>query len=199
MATLTLQLPPGRTAQIQLYARIGGAAVGSPITMIEGAASIYTCTVPSGDYDVQLSGISTPNGVRFPMRDGIAYPDIPWSLIEIVSGGGTPTNPGPPGLCTVRFSVRDASGPIANAVVEASLNAINATIENSLIALTVTYGVTNPNGIADLVLIRQDSFTNTGGGIYHFVVTQPCGKVVFDKRAFVMNASTGTADDLVAV
>lgn len=166
--------------------------------MVEGAASIYTCSVPSGDYDVQLSGISTPNGLPFPMRDGIAYPDTPWALVDIISGG-TPISPGPPGLCTVRFSVRDASGPIANAVVEAGLDAVNATISNSLIALTVTYGVTDSDGIADLILIRQDSFTNTNGGVYHFVVTQPCGKVAFDKLAYVMNASTGTADELVAV
>lgn len=82
MTTLTLQLPPNRTPVIQLYARIGGAAVGSPITLVEGAASIYTGTVPTGDYNIQLSGITTPNGLPFPLRDGIAYPGIPWTIID---------------------------------------------------------------------------------------------------------------------
>lgn len=196
MPTLQLRKAPTYTLSLQLYARIGGAVVGSVIALPEVSSGVYEGTVPTGDYDGQLLGFTDPVGPRFPIRNGIGYEGIPWSLVDML-GGGTPINPGPPGLCTVRFSVRDASGPIANAVVEAGLDAINATIENSLIALTVTYGVTDSSGIADLVLIRQDSFVT--GGIYHFVVTQPCGKVAFDKRAYVMNASTGTADDLVAV
>lgn len=82
MTTLSLQLPPSRTPVIQLYARVSGAAVGSPITMVEGSASIYTCTVSTGDYNVQLSGISTPNALPFPMREGIAYPGISWAIID---------------------------------------------------------------------------------------------------------------------
>ncbi len=85
MSTLTLQLPPSLTPTIQLYARIGGAAVGSPVTMVEGSASIYTCTVPSGDYDVILSGVSTPNALPFPMRDGIAYDSLTWELIDMIT------------------------------------------------------------------------------------------------------------------
>ena len=85
MATLTLTLPPSRTAVIQLYARVGGAAVGSPITMTEGSATIYTATVASGDYDVQLSGISTPDGARFPMHNGTAYPGLTWEEVDVIT------------------------------------------------------------------------------------------------------------------
>jgi hypothetical protein len=162
---------------------------------------LYTFNIsdlPAGDYNMQLAGNWQIDGQPFALRKtttAIYYDDF-WWQVDIL-GGGTPINPGPPGLCTVRFSVRNESGPIANAVIEAGLDLINATIENSLIAQTKTFGVTDSNGICDLVLIRRDSFTS--GGIYQIVGTQPCGKVFFNKRCYVMNASTGTADDLVAV
>ena len=84
---LELQLPPYKTALIQLLARIGGATVGSPITGVPDGveASIYRFALSSystGDYNVQLSGVSTPNGVPFPMRNGVAYPGFPWPLID---------------------------------------------------------------------------------------------------------------------
>jgi hypothetical protein len=53
--------------------------------MTEGSATIYTATVATGDYDVQLSGISTPDGARFPMRDGVAYPGLTWEEVDVIT------------------------------------------------------------------------------------------------------------------
>lgn len=197
---LVLQLAPGYTVTLQPSVR-DGAAIGSPRTPTTVNGSTYTWDISdlaSGDYDMQLDGNWQIDGLPFALRKtstDIYYADY-WWQVESMSGG-TPTMPGPPGSCTVRFSVRDTSGPIANAIVEACLDEINATIDNSLIPLTKSVGSTNSSGICDILLIRQDAFTH--GGIYRITVTQPCGKVMFDKRCYIMNANTGMADDLVAV
>lgn len=199
MDELVLQLAPGYTVTLQPSVR-DGATYGDPIVpSVDG--DLYTFNIsglPVGDYDMQLNGDWQIDGQPFALRKTATdnYYDDFWWQVDLISGG-SPINPGPPGLCTVRFSVRNEAGTIANAVIEAGLDVINATIENSLIAQTKTFGVTGANGICDLVLIRRDSFT--AGGIYHIVVTQPCGKVMFDKRCYIMNASEGMADDLVAV
>jgi len=95
MPTLTLYLPPSRTAIIQLYERVSGDAYGSPITMTEGDPTEYTATVDVGDYEVQLSGVSTPNGPRFVMRASsteVITADT-WLELDLVVAAGAVSGP----------------------------------------------------------------------------------------------------------
>ena len=101
-----------------------------------------------------------------------------------------------PGLCTVRFLVREAGRLIEHARVEALLDTQNSTTDGNLIANSTTSGVTDANGIVDLILIRRDSFT--AGGIYHVTVLAASNeRPLYDRRVYVMNASVGTADKLI--
>lgn len=84
MATLTIYKAPTYTLTLQLYVR-GGAATGSPLTLTEGASGVYTCTVSTGDYDGELIGFTSPVGPKFPIRDGVAYEGIPWSLLDAIT------------------------------------------------------------------------------------------------------------------
>lgn len=90
--SLELQLPPGKTAPIQLLVRVvgtdvPGASVGSSIAGVPDGTNptIYRYSLGSyvtGDYWAQLSGVSNPNGLPFPLRNGVAYPGIPWSIVD---------------------------------------------------------------------------------------------------------------------
>lgn len=101
-----------------------------------------------------------------------------------------------PGLCVVRFVVRDAGATVKHARVEALLDTQNSTTDGNLIAMSTTSGVTDANGIVDLTLIRRDSFT--AGGVYHVTVLASSNeRPLYDRRVYVMNASIGTADKLI--
>lgn len=83
MATMTISnLAPGRTAVLQLYTRGTDTTVGSAITGSGSGATYTFADVPSGDYDGLLSGFTTPNAARFPIRNAVAYPDVPWTFID---------------------------------------------------------------------------------------------------------------------
>ena len=85
MATLTLSdIPPGYTASVQLYVKSTATTTGSVIAL-DYASGVYTCTVASGDYDVQLLGVSDPDGARFPMRDGVAWIGFTWAQIDMIT------------------------------------------------------------------------------------------------------------------
>jgi len=106
------------------------------------------------------------------------------------------TAPAGAGLCAVTVSVRDETGPVPGAIVKANMDTQNSTVDGSLIALTVTTGVTDANGLCVLTLIRKDSFT--AGGIYHITATsQFAERPLYDRRVYITNASEVTADKLV--
>ena len=85
MATLTLSdIPPGYTASVQLYVKSTATTTGSVIALVY-ASGVYACTVASGDYDVQLLGVSDPDGARFPMRDGVAWIGFTWAQIDMIT------------------------------------------------------------------------------------------------------------------
>lgn len=99
-------------------------------------------------------------------------------------------------LCEVTFSIKDESGPVRWATVKAEVDIQNSTVEGSLITLKPIIGVTDANGICVLNLIRRDSFKT--GGIYHVTAVAPSNeRLLYDRRVYVMNASSGTADNLI--
>ncbi len=191
---LTLQLPPNRTPTIQLYARIGGAVVGSPVTLVEGAASIYTCTVPAGDYNVQLFGLTTPNGLPFPMRDGIAYGGIPWPIIDATIVVPTIIPSPITGLCNVLVSATFNGTSVAGGSVHCHLDDKNNTVDGFLVSRAVESGVTDSSGNCVLTLIQYGRFTR--GGIYRLKVADADGKVLHDRRVKISNTPTANAEDL---
>ena len=70
---LDLYNPPGLTTAIQPYDRTTDAAVGSPRAGVPDGTdtTLYRYNLTSlaaGDYAVQLTGVSTPNGARFMLR-----------------------------------------------------------------------------------------------------------------------------------
>jgi hypothetical protein len=94
MATLVLSdLAPGRSATLQLFERDTNTPVGSIINGTSVGTTYSFAGVPdAGDYDAQLAGFSSPNGARFPVRNGVGYPGVAWSVVdEIDASPATPT------------------------------------------------------------------------------------------------------------
>jgi hypothetical protein len=86
MTTLTLtNLAPGRTASIQLYVRETLTAVGSPITGTSIGYTYSFANVPDGEYDCVLIGFTDPVGDPFPVRDGLAYIGLNWSIVDMIT------------------------------------------------------------------------------------------------------------------
>lgn len=195
---LDLQLVPNKTPVIQLYARVGGAVVGSSITgVVDGTFSyLYRFDIGSnsGDYDVQLSGVSDPVGPKFPVRNGIAYPGLPWSIIDATIVV-PPVIPSPiTGLCNVLIAATFNGDAVVGASVNCTLESKNNTVNGFLASRAVESGVTDASGNCILTLIQFGQFTR--GGIYSLRVFDAGGKILHDRKVTIPNASTANAEDL---
>lgn len=197
MATLTIYKAPTYTLTLQLYVR-GGAATGSPLTLTEGASGVYTCTVSTGDYDGELIGFTSTVGPKFPIRDGVAYEGIPWSIVDATITP-TPTIPAAiTGLCSVLVVVANGSGDVVEGCeVNATLDDANNTTDGVLASKAVTSGTTDSNGQCTLTLVQYASFTL--GGTYRLRVTDAAGKLLHNRRVRVPTSTTANAEDLTAV
>lgn len=200
---LELYLPPGYTTEVQLYARVGGAAVGSPVAGVPdgGDPSLYVFALGTpaiGDYDIQLSGVSTPNGPRIPMRVTATtqyYLADHWYILDatVVAGVVIPPS-GSGGMCNVLFVIRAGATPLENATITAFLEDRNNTIDNVIISRGVITDVTDVSGMVTLELIRFVTFTS--GGIYRIQVTDENGKIILKRRVKVPNTSSANMEDL---
>lgn len=205
---LELQLPPGRTAPIQLLAKVDGsevpgASVGSSIPGVPDGSNptIYRYTLgayATGDYWAQLSGVSNPNGLPFRVRDSVAYVGLNWTQIDAIA----PQVPvAPPqivaGLCNVIVPVTFNGVAVAGATVHCHLEDKNNTINGFLASRAVETGTTNSSGNCVLTLIQLGQFTR--GGIYRLKAYDADGKILHDRRVTVPNTSTANAEDLVGV
>lgn len=110
MATLVItDLAPGRTAVLQLYTRGTNTTAGSAITGTSSGSTYSFAGVPdTGDYDALLSGFSTPNAARFPIRNAVAYTEDPWDLIDATVFVPAVTAETPANTCSVVIRARQA-------------------------------------------------------------------------------------------
>jgi hypothetical protein len=205
---LELQLPPGKTAPIQLLTRtvgsdVPGAAVGSSIPGVPDGTnpSIYRYTLGAydeGDYWAQLSGVSNPNGLPFPVRDGVPYVGYSWAQVDVLDPL-TPTAPPSiiAGLCNVVFAVTFNGSIVVGAKVSCFLEGKNNTVDGYLASRATGTGTTNASGFCVLTLIQFGQFTR--GGVYRLKVFESNGRILQDRRVTVPNTSSSNAEDLVDV
>jgi hypothetical protein len=202
---MQLTLPASLTTTVQFYT-VGsapgyaiGAATGDERN---GSASGNTYTydaeeLTTGDYWCQLliSGVGT--GVYFPVRDNVAYPWTPWTVIESTIVAVPPTPSPITGLCNLLFSIVDGSGsPVYKASCYAQLD-VNSTYDGGLVASTVYSAQTDADGLATLVCIRNNQFT--AGGIYTLRATDRQGLLLWTKRVRMPNTASANAEDLTSV
>jgi hypothetical protein len=113
----------------------------------------------------------------------------------------TAINPLPaamPGLCNVRFEIIDGRGdPVPAAVIVVNVSSDSQTTDDKLISQAKQTVTADANGVANLVMIRGDSFTR--GGTYDVVVTESNGKRVFKKLVRVPALASCSAEDLLLV
>lgn len=205
---IELQLPPGKTtATIQLLTRVvgtntPGAAVGAPIAGVPDGTNptLYRYTLgaySTGDYWGQLSGVSTPNGLTFPIRNDVAYIGFSWALIDVIAPIPPTAPPALTGLCNVVVAVTNNGAIVAGAKVSCYLEDKNNTLVGYLASREVNEGVTSEAGYCTLTLIQVNRFTR--GGVYVLKVYDENGKILQDRRVTVPNLSTCNADSLVDV
>jgi hypothetical protein len=205
---LELQLPPGKTTTIQLLTRVDGSDtpgsnVGSAISGVPDGSNptIYRYNLGSyatGDYWAQLSGVSNPNGLPFPVRDGVAYVGYSWDQVDAIA----PSPPvAPPqiieGLCNLMVAVTLNGQAVVGGAVHCHLEDKNNTIGGFLAARTVETGVTDSDGTCVLTLIQFGQFTR--GGYYRLKAYDVDGKLLQDRRVVMPNTSTANAESLTDV
>ncbi len=108
--------------------------------------------------------------------------------------------PPEPGLCTVRFEVRDADGttPVQSASVKAVLDPNNA-VTGILLSNAIHSGTTNSSGICDLVLVQGKSIIR-GNKLYTITVTDPgstTSEPLMKITGVVPNQTTAYASELI--
>ncbi len=198
-ATLVLQLPPGKTAPIQLLTRVGGATVGAPIPGVPDGMdpSIYRYALGSyatGDYDVQLSGVSNPNGPPFPMRNGVAYSGIPWSIIDATVF--VPPVIAPPSVanvCRVQLRARRGAIPMAARVVITC--GTTGRLAESAFSYVAHDGLLDDFG---LLLVDLPWSSVPGVGKYRFrLIDLVTGKTLHDRTCTVPDEANVDYEDLV--
>lgn len=194
MSALELELQPDSlTLTIQLLARIGGAAVGDPIVGV-WTGSLYEFDLgdtPAGDYDVQLTGLCTPEWLPFPMRlatNGAVYHADYWWQIDTAIPAGVPLVPSPiDGLCNLLVSASDGLEVVPGARVQAQFEDENNNTSTWLISRAVNSGVTDEDGFCTLTLIQFGQFTR--GGTYRIRVYDPNGDLMYDRRVQMPDAT----------
>ena len=203
---LELTLPPGYTTTVQLYARTGGAAVGSPVAGVPdgGDPTLYVFALGTpaiGDYDVQLSGLSEPDGLPFPMRvtsTTVYYLADTWAILDAtVMGGIVIPASVDTALCNVLFAVKKNATPVVGATVQVFLEQKNNTIDSVIISRATTSGVTDSDGMVTLTLLRFAAFTT--GGVYRVRIYESNGHKIHDRAVKVPNSGSANAEDLEEV
>lgn len=195
MATVVINnLAPGRTAVLQLYSRGTDEAVGAPITGSISGATYSFAGVPSpGDYDAQLSGFTTPNAARFPIRDGVAYPDASWSVVDATIY--TPPIAAPPSTPNVcRVTIRSSKAGTAfktRALIESSLTGrVN---ERAFVKVAVNA----ETDAAGLLVVDLPWSSTSGVGKYRFrLIDIESGEVLHDRFCTVPDVATADYEDL---
>ena len=197
---IELRLPPGKTAIVQLKQRtVGsntpGANVGSPITGTASGA-VYTFALgayETGDYWAQLTGVSNPAGEPFPVREGIAYVGIPWSIIDATIA--VPPIIAPPDVAEVcRVQIRARRG--AAAIQARVLINCGSTgrIDDSAFSEIAFDGQTDATGLLQVDLPWSSI---PGVGKYRFrLIDINTGHVFHDRTATVPDATTALYEAL---
>jgi hypothetical protein len=191
---LELRLPPGKTAVIQLKVRtVGsntpGANVGSPITGTASGAdySFALGAYATGDYWAQLSGVSSPVGSAFPVRDGVAYPGIPWTIVDATIY--VPPIIAPPDVdevCRVQMRARRGAAAIQSRVLITCGS--TGRIDDSAFANIAFDGQTDANGLLQVELPWSSV---SGVGKYRFrLIDIDTGTVFHDRTVTVPDLTT---------
>jgi hypothetical protein len=191
-------------------------------------ARTVTITVNDGTTALQNARVRLTSGATSHARDtnvsGVAVfnvDDATWTVSITRSGytfagaslvvDGTETatysmtaitisEPAEPGLCTVRFEVRDADGTtlVQGASVKAVLDPNNA-VSGILLSNAVHSGTTNSSGICDLVLVQGKSIIR-GNKLYTITVTDPgstTSEPLMKITGVVPNQTTAYASELI--
>jgi hypothetical protein len=203
---LELQLPPGKTTTIQLLTRVVGSDTpGSNVgSSIAGVPDVINPTIyefnlgayATGDYWAQLSGVSNPVALPFPVRDSVAYVGYSWDQVDIADPQ-IPVAPTQPvaGLCNVMVSVTFNGEAVVGGKVLCHLEDKNNTVNGFIASRAVEEGVTDSLGNCVLTLIQFGQFTR--GGVYRLKVLGADGKLLHDRRVLIPNTTTANAEDLV--
>jgi len=155
MATLVLtDLAPGRTATLQLYVRGTNTTFGSLITGTSVSTTYSFVGVPAtGDYDGQISGFTTPDGDRFPIRNAVGYPGVEWSVVEEIE-----PLPTVPNTCEITLRASRAGTQKQVRVRIVSLGSSGRLAERAFVNLAIDQD-TDVNGL----LIFQLPWSSTPG------------------------------------
>ena len=196
---LTLQLPPNKNALIQLMARVGGAAIGSPIAGVPDSVDPTVYRFPlgqssTGDYDVQLSGVSNPPGAPFSMRNGVAYPSLSWSVIDATIF--TPpiiTQPNLPDVCRVQLiALRGAIAIPARVQIDCGST---GRLDAFAFSESAFDGYTDAGG---LLVVDLPWSSLPGVGKYRFkLIDLVTGKTLHDRTCTVPDQPNANYEDLV--
>lgn len=203
MTTLVLDLVTGKTPVIQFHVRgvdnAFGSSVGSPITGVADGTNtwIYTFTLPgpvvTGDFWAQLTGVSIPDGLPFPVRDAIAYPGIPWQIIDATIV--VPPVIAPPDVADVcRVQLRARRG--ANAILSRVLITCGSAgrLADSAFADIAFDGQTDNDGLLQVDLPWSSV---SGVGKYRFkLIDVETGNVFHDRSVTVPNLTTALYEAL---
>lgn len=201
--SLELQLPPGKTTTVQLLARVvgsdvPGANVGSPIAGVPDGSNpiIYRYDLggnATGDFWGQLEGVSSPKGLPFPIRNGVAYPGIPWTIID-----ATVFNPpiiAPPSVsdvCRVQIRARRGATPILARVLITCGS--SGRVDESAFTDVAFDGPTDGAG---LVLVDLPWSSTPGVGRYRFkVIDSETGSILHDRTVTVPNQLNAKYEEL---
>lgn len=140
MATLVLtDLAPGRTATLQLYVRGTNTTSGSLITGTSSGTTYSFVGVPAtGDYDGLLSGFTTPNGARFPIRNAVGYVEDNWTVVDAtVYVPPIAAAPSTPNTCSVTIRATQAGDEKQVRVLIVSLGSTGRLGERAFVNRTI--------------------------------------------------------------
>ena len=195
MATVVItNLAPGRTAVLQLYERGTNTTVGSAITGTSSGSTYSFAGVTSpADYDAILSGFTTPNGARFPIRDGIAYPGIPWTIVDAtIYTPPVPAEPSTPNVCRVTIRSSKAGGELKTRVVIES-GSTGRTLERAFVKVAAN----TETDAAGLLVVDLPWSSTVGVGKYRFrLIDIDSGEVLHDRSCWVPDSATANYEDL---
>ena len=199
MATLRLQIVPDISPAIQLYGRVSGLAVGTAIPGVADpvATHLYSFTVnPPGDYEFQLTGVSTTNGSRVPLRvtATAAYAASEWWEIETAIAAAPVIPSAITGLCNLLIAVTHNGDSVPGATVTATLQEGSNTVDGYLAARTAEIATTGPDGTCVLTLIQGTQFTR--GGTYRIQVSDRRGMTLHDRYVRMPNTGSANLEDL---
>jgi hypothetical protein len=190
MATLVLRdLAPGRTATLQLYVRGTNTTSGSLITGTSVGTTYSFVGVPAtGDYDGQISGFTTPDGDRFPIRNAIGYPGVEWSVVEEIE-----PLPTVPNTCEITLRASRAGTQKQVRVRIVSLGSSGRLAERAFVNLAIDQD-TDTNG---LLIFRLPWSSTPGVGRYRVrLLDLETNEVLHDRVCTVPDEDTLEYEDL---